>query len=175
MTVTCTGATSAVTAEDFKAGFRHHASGVAVVTADNGSQMAALTATSVFSVSVEPNLVVFSVSDSASAAPVLTTAATVVIHLLDADNLDIAQLGSTSGIDRFADTTRWRRLSTGEPVFRGVHTWIRGHVVDRVRTGAATLIVVEADRVALPPSARASTPLVHHNRTWHRLGDQSRV
>ena len=159
----------------FKAAFRTHAGGVAVVTADNGSGPAALTATSVCSVSVDPNLLLFSVADSSSAAPVLTTAASVVVHLLDAGDLELARLGATSGVDRFQDTSLWSTLATGEPRYHGVRTWIRGVVVNRVAAGTSTVILVEATRVSLPDDGRTVAPLVHHDRAWHRLGDDSRL
>lgn len=161
--------------DDFKAAFRRHAGGVAVITADNGSRMVALTATSVSSVSVEPNLLMFSVSESSSSAPVLKTARSVVVHILDAEDVEVAQLAATSGIDRFADTSRWARLTTGEPLYHGVQTWIRGRVVNRVPAGTATLIVVEATQVSLPKEGRAEAPLVHHDRAWHQLGEESRL
>lgn len=164
-----------VEADDFKAAFRRHAAGVALITADNGEARAALTATSVHSVSVDPNLLVFSVSDSSSSAPVLTTADHVLVHLLDADGLDLAVLGATSGIDRFADTSLWTPLATGEPLFNGALTWIRARVVSRIETGTATVVVAEAVQVSLPPEGHDVPPLVHHNRTWHRLTSDSQI
>ena len=113
-------------AEQFKAAFRNHAAGVAVITADAGDGPVALTATSVFSVSAEPPLLVFSLSASSSSTPTLTRASTVVVHLLSADQLDLAVLAATSGIDRFADTSIWSRLETGEPYFTAAPVWIRG-------------------------------------------------
>ncbi|MFG1921985.1 flavin reductase [Cryptosporangium sp. NPDC048952] len=161
--------------DDFKAAFRTHAGGVALVTADNGTDRAALTATSVSSVSVDPNLLLFSVSAAASAAPVLLTATSVVVHLLDADDLALARLGSTSGVDRFADTSLWSRLPTGEPFFPGVRTRICGTVVERLSLGTSTVVVVEATQVVLPDDGRTLPPLVHHDRTWHRLDEGSRI
>ncbi len=163
--------------DEFKAIFRHHAAGVSLITADNGTGPAALTATSVFSVSAEPPIFVFSISSSSSAAPVITTAETLVVHILDADRLDLAKLGATSGVDRFADADAWTRLPSGEPVFTGVSTWIRGRVINRMEAGNSTIIAVhalETSQTAAEPGAREhGAPLVYHNRTWHSLGDHS--
>lgn len=163
--------------DEFKAIFRHHAAGVSLITADAGSGPAALTATSVFSVSAEPPIFVFSISSSSSAAPVITSAETLVVHILDADRLDLAKLGATSGIDRFADTASWTRLPTGEPVFSGVSTWIRGRVINRMEAGNSTIIAVhalETSQTSTAPDVREhGAPLVYHNRTWHSLGDHS--
>ncbi len=110
-----------VTPDEFKAAFRNHPAGVAVITADAGDGPVALTATSVFSVSVAPPLLVFSVSELSSSTPTIRRAETVVVHLLGAAQIDIAKLGATSGIDRFADTSIWERLPTGEPHFPAAH------------------------------------------------------
>ena len=168
-------------AEQFKAAFRTHPAGVAVVTADAGDGPIALTATSVISVSADPPLLVFSVSESSSSLPTLSRAVTVVVHLLAADQLDLAILGATSGIDRFADTSIWSRLPSGEPYFTAAPVWIRGKIVDRMQAGKSVVLAVEAIEARTPergsPAADAaqSRPLVYHNRVWHALGEQSKI
>ncbi|ARJ07341.1 flavin reductase [Humibacter sp. BT305] len=172
---------SSVTPEQFKAAFRNHPAGVAVITADAGDGPVALTATSVFSVSAEPPVLVFSVSEHSSSTPTIRRAATVVVHLLGAGQLDIAKLGATSGIDRFADTSIWSRLPTGEPYFPAAHAWIRGEVVNQMEVGGSTVVAVQALETHAPPpgdhsaDAEEAQPLVYHNRTWHRLGDHSKI
>jgi flavin reductase (DIM6/NTAB) family NADH-FMN oxidoreductase RutF len=161
--------------DEFKLAFRNHPAGVAVITADAGDGPVGLTATSVFSVSAEPPLLVFSVSGTSSSAPTLRRADTVIVHLLGSDQLDIARLCATSGIDRFADTTIWDRLITGEPYFPSAHAWIRGRVVERMEAGSSTVIAVHALQAKTPSDAADATPLVYHNRTWHALGEHSRI
>lgn len=167
--------------DEFKAAFRNHPAGVAVITADAGDGPVMLTATSVFSVSAEPPILVFSLSGASSSTPTIVRADTVVVHLLSADQIDIAQLGATSGIDRFADTSIWSRLPTGEPFFPAAGVWIRGRVVDRMEAGTSTVVAVEALQAKAPrpgsPDADASEsrPLVYHNRTWHQLHDGSKL
>jgi flavin reductase (DIM6/NTAB) family NADH-FMN oxidoreductase RutF len=166
-----------LSAEDFKLAFRHHPAGVALITADAGDGPVAMTATSVFSVSAEPPLFVFSISDQSSASETITRAETLIVHLLSADQLDLARLGATSGIDRFADTSSWDRLITGEPYFPGSRTWIRGRVIDRMRAGTSTVVAVHALQARLPETAAAedASPLVYYRRTWHELTDQSEI
>lgn len=160
-----------LSAAEFKLAFRSHAAGVAVITADAGDGPVGLTATSVFSVSAEPPLLVFSISGSSSSAPTIRAADTLVVHLLGADQLAIARLCATSGIDRFADTSLWRRLPTGEPVFRDVPVWIRGRVINRMDAGDSTVVAVHALEAERTDDEVA--PLVYHNRTWHHLGAAS--
>ena len=166
-----------LSADEFKLAFRHHPAGVALITADAGDGPVAMTATSVFSVSAEPPLFVFSISDQSSASDTITKADTLIVHLLSADQLDLARLGATSGIDRFADTSIWDRLITGEPYFPAVRTWIRGRVIDRMRAGSSTVVAVHALQARLPETEAAehAAPLVYWSRTWHELTGESEI
>jgi len=164
-----------LSSEEFKAAFRNHAAGVAVITADAGDGPVGLTATSVFSVSAEPPLLVFSVSDLSSSAPTLREAENVVVHLLGADQLHIAKLCATSGIDRFADLSLWGRLPTGEPYFPTAQSWIRGRVEGRMPAGGSTVFAVHALEASVASDASLEPPLVYHNRRWHSLGDHSMI
>jgi len=99
-------------------------------------------------------------------------------HLLDAHDLDVARLGATSGVDRFADTRRWSRLVTGEPVYHDVRAWVRCAVIGRMDAGTSTVIAahaLQADVTRDVTSDDAGDALVYHNRTWHRLDDHSRI
>ena len=156
----------------FKRVFRNHAAGVAIITADAGNGPVGLTATSVFSVSAEPALLVFSVSDDSSSARTLHKTENVVIHPLSADQVDLAKLCAKSGVDRFADMSLWDRLPSGEPSFPTAQAWIRGRVVNRMPAGGATVLAVHALE-ASEPEGDFSPPLVHRNRRWRSLGDHS--
>lgn len=167
-----------IDAETFKSAFRLHPSGVAVVTADpSGDEPVAMTVSSLASVSTEPPLLVFSVSALSSAAPKIERSSTVVVHMVGADHLKLAQLGATSGIDRFADADTWRRLPTGEPVFTEVYAWLRGEIVFRLEAGNSTICVVHVVEAHLPSSETtcAAAPLVYHARKWHRICERSSI
>lgn len=167
---------TSLSADEFTSVFRGHPGGVAVITADPGTGPVALTATSVASVSAEPPLLVFSLSSRSSAAAAISASDSVVVHLLDEHDIDLARLGATSGVDRFADTTAWARLATGEPVFPGVRAWVRCAIVNRMEAGGSTVILALALQHHLTReagSADGGGALVYHNRTWHRLGEHS--
>lgn len=170
-----------MTGDHFRTLFRDHPGGVALITADPGEGMApvALTATSVVSLSSEPPTMAFSVSDRSSSTPALRAAESVVVHFLDASGVHLARLGSTSGIDRFADSRLWRRLDTGEPYFIDARAWARARVVGRLEVPGATLLAVEGETVGFrDPQASASAPaapLAYVDRTWHALGDGSAI
>jgi len=156
--------------DEFKSAFRHHPGGISLVTATGPEGPVAMTATSVASVSAEPPLLVFSVSTLSSSHRTLSSADTVVVHLLDARHRRLATLGATSGIDRFEDTSLWAPLASGEPVFHGTR-WIRARIVSRLEAGTATLVVAQALQSDL--SAGVAEGLVYVDRAWHRLDDGS--
>lgn len=161
-----------VSAQDFKRLFRHHAAGVAVVTADPGDGPAGLTATSLITISVEPPLLAFSLASESSATPGLRRAETVVVHLLSADDLEVARRFATSGIDRFAESS-WSRLATGEPLLTGLGSWLRGRVVNRMDAGGSVVVAVQPLETQVRDDGHV--PLVYHNRSWHSLGEASRL
>lgn len=165
---------SAVLVPDaFKAAFRRHPAGVAVITADSGGGPVGLTATSVISVSAEPPLLVFSLSASSSATAAITEADTVVVHLVPATELETAKRFATSGIDRFADMSTWTRAATGEPVLLCSATRIRGKIIDRLTAGGSVIVAAQALEVSVP--TESVEPLVYFDRTWHTLDESSEL
>ncbi|WP_100813236.1 MULTISPECIES: flavin reductase family protein [Microbacterium] len=168
-----------LSADDFRAIFRRHPAGVTVVTADAGTGPVALTATSVASMSADPPLLIFSVSSSSSSARVLKDANTVVVHFIGPDSIEIAKLGATSGIDRFADSTIWSRLPTGEVVFDAVRTWIRARVVNRLEASGSTIVIAQAIESNYTAAELDQQPeregLVFMNRSWHQVGERSAI
>jgi flavin reductase (DIM6/NTAB) family NADH-FMN oxidoreductase RutF len=159
----------AVTSEVFRAIFRQHPAGVAVVALRDGDRPVGFTATSVISVSAEPALLTFSVATTASAWPALSRTDSLTISFLGAEQVDVSARFATRGVDRFAGVD-WCWLPTGEPVLDGVPAWIRGHVRQRVEVGASHLVVVEAVESS---QRRPGAPLVYHDRAYHSLDEGS--
>src|SRR5690625_976581 len=163
----------------FISAFRYHPAGVAVVTADAGDGPVGLTATSVSSVSAEPPMLVFSASGQSSSTPTILASETLVVHLLDEHDIGIAQLCATSGVDRFHDTSVWDRLPTGEPRFHAASSWMRAKVVNTLSAADSHIILIEVlecgGQNTESSAAGCARPLVYHARTWHALGENSRI
>jgi flavin reductase (DIM6/NTAB) family NADH-FMN oxidoreductase RutF len=163
------GPSGPIRSEAFRAVFRRHPAGVAVVALVDDGQPVGFTATSVISVSAEPPVLAFSVADTSSSWPPLSRAATVTINFLAADQVDISARFATKGIDRFAGVG-WSWLPTGEPVLLGVTSWIRGQVLQRTAVGSSFLVAVQALEVHQGESV---PPLVYHDRGYHRVDGDS--
>jgi flavin reductase (DIM6/NTAB) family NADH-FMN oxidoreductase RutF len=163
--VSCSSPSAPADAALFRQVFRRHAAGVAVVTADAGRGPAGVTVTSLASLSAEPRLLSFGISATASTWPHLRDADTAVVHLLGAAHAELARTFATSGIDRFATPTRWRRLPTGEPVLDGA-AWLRISLEHRHPAGGSHLVIGRVEEVGL---AETSGPLLYHDGSYHAL------
>lgn len=163
-----------ISPEELREAFKNHPAGVAIITADPGSGPVGMTVTSVSSVSAEPANFVFSLSSGSSSTPAIKASDTVVVHMLGAEDIELAKLFATHGVDRFADTSMWSRLETGEPYLVHSRLWIRARIIDCMEAGGSTLILARAIETHFGEDAHAA-PLVYHNRTWHRIDDQSRI
>ena len=135
--------TESLSPDQFKAIFRHHPAGVAVVTLRHGDRLVGFTATSVISVSAEPPLLAFSVAGGSSSWIPLTQTDTIVVNFLSAEQVDLSARFATSGIDRFA-CGGWSLLETGEPVLDETPRWIRAEIVQRTPIGSSHLVCLRA-------------------------------
>lgn len=153
----CSSRSAPVDAALFRRAFRRHAAGVAVVTADAGRGPAGVTVTSLASLSAEPPLLSFGISATASTWPNLRDAETAVVHLLAAGQAGLARIFATSGIDRFAAPTRWRRLPTGEPVLDGAGAWLRIAIEHRHPAGGSHLVIGRVEEVGLAETGGPSS------------------
>jgi flavin reductase (DIM6/NTAB) family NADH-FMN oxidoreductase RutF len=160
-----------LTTERYKTVFRQHPAGVAVITLLHKRRPVGFTATSVISVSAEPPFLAFSLAATSSSWPAISVARTVAVSFLSAGQDRVSARFATSGIDRFADGG-WRPLPTGEPVIDDAMSWVRGRIVARTPVGSSFLISVSALESA---SREDATPLVYHDRTYHRIGEHSAI
>jgi len=163
------------TAAAFKAVFRLQPVGVAVITADIGRGPVALTASSVSSVSVNPPMLMVSLSGQSSSTPTIRAAKSLTVHLIDAQELGIAQLAATSNVDRFANRAQWDRSAAGEPYYIDTHRRIRGRIADEMAAGDAYVLLIEVLEVFNDRQAGDAAPLVYYNKNWHVLGDHTKL
>ncbi|OHV29996.1 flavin reductase [Parafrankia colletiae] len=147
--------------------FRRHAAGVTVVTMAGPRGPVGFTATSVASLSADPPLLSLSLSATSSCAPALLAAPSLVVHLLSDGQEGLAARFATSGIDRFAEPTRWRPLPTGEPLLVDASVWLRTRILSRLSAGDHHLVIAEVVETQVESDAEASTaPLVYHNGSY---------
>jgi flavin reductase (DIM6/NTAB) family NADH-FMN oxidoreductase RutF len=148
--------------ELFKAAFRRHPTGIAVIAARGPHGPAGLTASSVASVSAEPPALSFSVMASRSARAILE-APSFTVNLLGAGHAGLARDFARSGGPRFTPEQDWSVLPTGEPVLLGAQASLRAAPLHLVPVGDSTVVIATVLEVLLgPPDGR----LVHHDREF---------
>lgn len=159
--------------EAFKEAFRCHPAGVAILTANVGGRPVAMTVSSLISVNANPPTVAFSLSSRSSSTAGMLEAGSLVIHLPRYNDLALAQLGATSGADRFGPDVAWETLSTGEPRYTSVPNWFRARIIGTLPMEGATLVAAELIEGNIVPALEAEAePLIYMDRRWRRLRDE---
>jgi flavin reductase (DIM6/NTAB) family NADH-FMN oxidoreductase RutF len=165
--------------DEFKAVFRAHPAGVAVVALQHEGRPVGFTATSVISVSAAPPLLAFSLASTSSSWPAVSQARTLAVSFLADHQDDVSARFATSGIDRFADGG-WTALPSGEPVIDDSVSWFRARVVQRTPVGDSYLVSLRALASSVTAGRAsgqepAASPLVYQDRTYHRIGDDTAI
>jgi flavin reductase (DIM6/NTAB) family NADH-FMN oxidoreductase RutF len=150
--------------DDYRATLRRHPAGVTIVTLDSGAGPVGFTATSFASLSLDPPLVSFNITRTSSSIDALRAAETVVVHLLGAHQLPLAQRFSRSAEERFTDPSLWSRLDTGEPVLHDTPTWLHTRIEQLIPAGDSVLVIGRVARVRRADSDGA--PLLYHEGAY---------
>ena len=146
--------------------FRHalaqFTSGVTIVTtlAHDGKPVG-MTANSFSSVSLDPPLVLWSVSLRAASMAVFRNSKQYLIHVLAADQLDLARRFATRGADRFGEQsgTAWQPNGARLPRVDGCVAWFECSNRSQYEEGDHVILVGHVDAYAV----NGGTPLVFHD------------
>ena len=159
-------------ATDFKAAFREHPAGIALITAATPDGPVGLTASSVASVAVDPAALVFSVTRTTGSAGLILEANSFLVHLLDARHAAIAQEFAVSGGERFTEAQGWRTLATGEPHLASARVALRSRSLQQVPVGSSMLVVAEVLGIRTPeaPPEGGQEPMIYIDRAFRRAG-----
>jgi flavin reductase (DIM6/NTAB) family NADH-FMN oxidoreductase RutF len=156
-----------VDAAAFRSALRHLAGGVAVVTAagvDGGP--VGLTVTSLTAASLDPPLVSFYVDRDSRSLPAIRAADHFAVHLLAADQHELAALFARRGADRFAPPTDWRPGPGGAPLLVEAPVQLICAREQVVSVGDHFLIVGSVQRAAV---TSRGTPLLYAHGEFGRL------
>ena len=135
--------------------FRHalsqFATGVTVITTclEDG-RFFGLTASSFNSLSLDPPLVLWSLSSSASSLPLFTGNTHYVINVLAADQAALAERFAQRIADRF-DGVEFVLSNTGLPIIQGATAWFECHNRSRYPEGDHVIFVGEVERCDVQP------------------------
>ena len=118
-----------------------------------------------------PPILGFSLQARQGSAALLAEADSFLVHLLDAENLDLARSFAVSGAPRFGTDMPWEYLETGEPRLLNVARVLRAVPLARIKAGPA--LVFNAAVVDVLGHEGTGVPLVYHRRRFHELNDRS--
>lgn len=138
-------------ARHFRNALSQFATGVTVITTrlPDGSFLG-LTASSFNSVSLNPPLVLWSLSTSASSLPVFTGNSHYVINILAGDQAALAQRFSMRIENRF-EGVDFELSHTGLPILKGAAAWFECHNRSRYPEGDHVIFVGEVERCDVSP------------------------
>lgn len=154
--------------EALKATFRHHASGVAIVTMlDANNEPVGFTATSVTSLGATPPLLTFNVASGASSWSALCQKGFVAVHTLGAEDVDLARKLAGPKEFRFLDND-WHRGPHGLPVFDQASAVAIGKIreLHSVEQNAVVIVDVLEGLIGLEKGG-----LLYHQRSFVSVGD----
>ena len=154
--------------EQFRNAFRGYPAGVSIVTATVDGQPVGMTMSSLSSLAIDPLSVAFSISQPGGAGSAMLNASTYLIHLLAAEQAELAGIFARKGSIRFTPEQGWDRLPTGEPWLPDAPAAIRARPLSMLKVGTAHLVVAEVLGVTFGPAA---DPLVYHDRTFLTVSD----
>ena len=142
----------------FKGALSQFATGVTVITTrlENGNFLG-ITASSFNSVSLNPPLVLWSLSQKATSLPVFSGNSHYVINVLAADQLALAEQFSKPVKDRFAGV-EFTLSANGLPILKGAAAWFECRNRSRYPEGDHVIFVGEVEHCEFTPSA----PLLFH-------------
>jgi flavin reductase (DIM6/NTAB) family NADH-FMN oxidoreductase RutF len=133
----------------FRQALSQFATGVTVITtrlADGTFR--GLTASSFNSVSLEPPLVLWSLSNGANSLPIFTGNSHYVINILSAGQEELARRFSRRGENPF-DSVEYTLSRTGQPILAGVTAWFECHNRSRYPEGDHVIFVGEVEECAV--------------------------
>ena len=135
----------------FRQALSQFATGVTVITtrlADGSFR--GLTASSFNSVSLEPPLVLWSLSNVANSLPIFTGNSHYVINVLSAGQEELARRFSRRGADPFAGI-EYELSRTGQPILKGAVAWFECHNRSRYPEGDHVIFVGEVEECEVHP------------------------
>jgi len=153
----------------FRQALSQFATGVTVITTrlDDGT-FRGLTASSFNSVSLEPPLVLWSLSNGANSLPIFSGNSHYVINVLSAGQEELARRFSRRGETNPFDTADYTLSRTGQPILRGAAAWFECHNRSRYPEGDHVIFVGEVEECAVD----AQPVLLFHGGKFGSIGQR---
>lgn len=152
--------------EDFKLAMSSFATGVAVVTSNEGDRPVGFTCQSIVSLSLDPALVALAPSKSSTSWPRMARAGKFCVNVLSEEQASLAARFALSGGDKFSGV-RWRSETSGAPVLDGALAWVDCELELVHDAGDHEIVIGKV--LGLGPPEPGARPLLYYRSSYHRL------
>jgi flavin reductase (DIM6/NTAB) family NADH-FMN oxidoreductase RutF len=156
-----------VTRDEFRQVLSHWASGIAVITTHCDGGIHGMTASSFCSLSLDPPLVLVSISKSARTHGFIAAQRAFGIHILGEGQEEFSDrcAGRSGSENELLEGIPYRHVATGAPVLDECAAWMDCRLWAMYEGGDHTICVGEVEAAG----ANAHRPLVWWERAYHRL------
>lgn len=152
------------TSSEFRTALGMFATGVTIVTARTADgEWVGLTANSFNSVSLDPPLVLWSLSRAAASMPAFQAGSHYAINVLGADQQALALRFASKGVDRFAEV-EFEEGAGGAPILAGAAATFECFNRSRYEEGDHVIFVGEVERCTRREGA---SPLLYHGGKFY--------
>jgi flavin reductase (DIM6/NTAB) family NADH-FMN oxidoreductase RutF len=162
--------TSEEGAQQLRSAMRAWTTGVAIVTAAHGGRQHGMTVSSFTSISLDPPLIVISLSTGSHTHDLVRAAGAFGVTILAAGQLLLSErfAGKRAGDGDRMSGIQTETLLTGAPFIVGGLAFLDCKVTQTIPAGMNTLFIAQV--VAVRGDDHDS-PLVYHDRAYHRLAE----
>ncbi len=150
LTVSCSGGLITPAAPEMRRVLGHFCTGIAVITAHDGTRPIGFTCQSVTSVSLDPPYISFCPSNSSTSWPLIRAVGGVCVNILAADQQDVCAQFATRGDDKF-EGIGWRPGDNGAPTLDGTLASIEAEVEFEHTAGDHSIVVARVSGLRAAP------------------------
>jgi flavin reductase (DIM6/NTAB) family NADH-FMN oxidoreductase RutF len=154
--------------EELRGVMRQWATGVTLVTAQDGGTPHGMTVSSFTSLSLDPPLVLVSLENTARTHRMVSESGAFAVSILEASQQDLADRFAgriPDSEDRFEEV-EYETARTGAPVPRGALAFLDCEVVDRQPAGTHTVFIGRVVASGVRPEGK---PLLYYDRNYRHL------
>lgn len=149
----------------FKQSMRRLAGGVCILASARDGERHGLTMTAVCSLTLDPPMLIACVNRDAGAYETMRSTRRVSVNLLGSDQIELAELFSSStikGTERF-ERTEWVEMASGVPALAGALAVLDCQIVEEKAVGQHSVLFCEVKAARLEDE---KGPLVHFDRQF---------
>lgn len=149
----------------FKQSMRRLAGGVCILASARDGERHGLTMTAVCSLTLDPPTLIACVNRDAGAYETMRSTRRVSVNLLGSDQVELAELFSSStikGAERF-ERAEWVEMASGVPALTGALAVLDCQIVEEKAVGQHSVLFCEVKAARLESD---KDPLVHYDRNF---------